>query len=47
MKISVKVQSLQFQAGLSGECYALVIDWDCLDGLVPLVKLWPLMPFNF
>jgi len=26
MKISVKVQSLQFQAGLSGECYAVVID---------------------
>lgn len=25
MKISVKVQSLQFQAGLSGECYAVVI----------------------
>jgi hypothetical protein len=47
MKISVKVQSLQFQAGLSGECYALVIDWDCLDGLVPLVELRLPMPFKF
>lgn len=25
MKISVKVQSLQFQAGLAGECYVVDI----------------------